>query len=715
MIINSSRYLYGQEGAGGAVGADIDLSLAVGGDLTGAVKTRVIRSPLDFALALSGNLTGEVKTRAVRRPLDFSLNLSGDLAGRRTRITAIGVGLGLSGDLTGAVRLALTIPSPILNEPAANAFSQQCYAARLLGDDVEIPISSAVIEKPKGEIGLRVTMQISKKQLSLVSLDKTYKFEVGVSPQPSSPLVWYTILEDAALDSRTFSRAFSNNAPNDSLSIGLISPVTNRLNKSPNSNIILFDPNKTEVTGEGIDKVFDNNGTLITTQIVSRSGLNLYTILARLRSESGFAAIETNIPNYEITRAEFPFSQTFNAAISPFIGVFKPLIFPVGNVLWILDKTAEIPDEFVPRAIVAETLENLTVSIPPGGVPDGFELTYIDSNSTANFYTTRTEQTTEESGVFGEAQFTRTFITQTIRDWKHTDNPAVVLRSELITKVHATYNNSLALIGRETESFIFDAQGKQKSSTRTVESLVPNLAAGGAVALLTVRSEQQTITYTPDPRNPRRFIQNRIVTAIRGLIAIDAENKYFDEDFKQDFGEANKAGNLAVSMTSEFGPIKTVTESLDSLSNGQYQVRVSTVDHLRNATTNSFSEPRTGDATLSGVGGKSSKKVIWREGVTLSNRSGIPPESFSGGEVPLVFLEPLCQRILQRLADGKHEGGVSVIGFDPSLDRGTFFSLYDRDNSYFGRFITEGLRVTLDNLGVPGQQKVTTEIETSEI
>jgi hypothetical protein len=668
-----------------------------------------------LSLDLSGDLTGTVKRRVVFSPIGLSLGLSGELTGRRAKPTDLHLGLKLAGEMTGSVRLAIVIPAPILNEAAENAFADQCYAARLLGDGVEIKISSAVIEKPKNEIGMRVSANISQKQLSLISLDKNYTFQVGISSSPIVPLTWHTILEDAELDSRTFSRSFSNKAPNDSLSIGLFSPVTNKLNRGPASNIILYDPNKTEVSGDSIEAVYDNNGAAIGTQIVARSGLNLYAVLARLRSESGFSSIQTNIPNYEITRAEFGITQTFNQSVSPFIGVFQPLIFAVGNVLWILDKTAAIPDEFVPRAIVAANLENLSVSIPSGGVPDGFELSYIDSDRTANFYTTRTVTTFEESGIYGEAQYTRTDIVRTFRDWKNTNNPTSVLRTELLSEVHSVYNNSLVLIGRETQSFVFDAQGKQKSSERTVEATVPNLNAGGALALLTVREESQTIVYKPDPKNPRRFVQNRIVTQTRGLIAVDSENKYFDEDFRQDFVEAHKAGNLTVSMTSEFGPVKTVTEALHSLGNGQYQVRVSTVDHVRGTTTNSLSEPKTGDATLSAVGGRSSKKIVWRTGINQSNRSGIPPESFSGGEVPLAILEPLCQRILERRASGKHEGSVSVIGFDPSMDRGVFFSLYDRDNSYFGRYIAAGLRVTLDNLGVPYQQKVSTEIDCEEI
>lgn len=690
MIINRQKFLLGE--SGGASFPPVDLSLDFSGDLSGSLKTKVVRSGLNL-----------------------SVGLNGDLGGARRKPTSINLRAKLTGEMTGAVRLALSIPAPILNEVADNAFADQCYAARLLGDGVEIKISSAVVEKPKNEIGLRVTANVSQKQLAVLALDKQYTFQIGVSASPVVPLTWHTILENAALDSRTFSRAFSNKAPNDSLSIGLFSPVTNKLNRGPKKNIILYDPNKTEMSLEGIEPVCDNHGDLIETELVPRSGLNLKAILARLRVESGFAGIETNIPNYEISRAEFSVNQSFNSSVAPFIGVFQPLIFATGNVLWILDKTAAIPAEFEPRAIVASNLENLSVSIPSGGVPDGFELSYIESDGAANFYTTRVVQNTEESGSFGAPDFTRVETTRTFRDWKNTNDPATVLRTELKTEVNATYDNSLNLIGRETEIFVFDAQGKQKNSTRTVESMVPNLADGGAPALLTVREETQTISYKADPRAPRRFVQNRTVTQVRGLIAVDSENKYFDEDFRQDLTEANKAGNLTASMTSEFGPIKTVTESFTPLGNGQYQIRISTVDHLRNATTNSSSEPKSGDATLSGVGGRSSKKIIWREGLTRDSRPGVPLEPFSGGEVPLVILEPLVQRILKRRATGKHEGNITVIGFDPSMDRGVFFSLYDRDESFFGRYIAAGLRVNLENLGVPGEQKVTTVIDCEEI
>jgi hypothetical protein len=715
MIINSSSNLYGQEGAGGNVSAPIALSLALSGEMAGNVRARVVRRSIALEAGLAGELVGQVRQHVIRRAISLGLNLSGGLTGGTQRLTSINLSLALSGELSGRVALALVIPEPILNETAENAFSSLSYAARLLGDNIEIPITSALIEASKGEIGKKVSCQIAKKQLSLITLDKTYTFQIGIRSSPLSAPEWQTILEDAPLDSRSLSRAWANRSPSDSLSFGAISPFADKLNRYPLVNTILYDPNKTEVSADEIEPLLDNNGDAIQTQAIAVSGLNLYHILERVRAACGFSALETNIPNYEIARADFLITQNYRASVAPFIGVFNPLYFTVSNVLWILDKTAAIPDEFEPRAIVADNVENLTVSIPSGARLDGFEVTYIDSNSAANFYVTRVEQTTEESGTFGDEQFTRTEIVRNFRDWKNTENADVVLRSELISETHSTYDNQLTLIGRTQETHVYDAQGKQKSSQRTVEAQVPNLVDEGTAALLTVRTETQTISYKPDPRNTLRFVQNKIVTQIRGLIAIDSENKYFDEDFKQDFVEANKAGNLTAEMTSEFGPIKTVTETLTSLGNGQYQVRVTTVDHVRNTTTNSLSEPRTGDATLSAVGGRSRKMIVWREGVTQENREGYPIEPVSAGEVPTAFFISLFQRLLERRAEGKQEGSVSVIGFDESLERGVFFTLEDRDESILGRFITEGYRVRLENLADPYNQKVTTEIECSEL
>ncbi|HEX8287171.1 MAG TPA: hypothetical protein VF556_04205, partial [Pyrinomonadaceae bacterium] len=379
---------------------------------------------------------------------------------------------------------------------------------------------------------------------------------------------------------------------------------------------------------------------------------------------------------------------------------------------WFLDKTAAIPESFEPRAVTADEFLNWQESFG-GQILDGLTLVYIDSNS-ANYYEDRLVQTTDETGAFGAANFTRTDTARTFRDHKHTSNPNVVLRSELIKEVVSVYNSSLEMIGRETRNNTFDAQGKPTGASVKIESSVPNLSNNGEPTLQTVKEENQSIFYVSDSKNARRQMQSKILTQTSGLIAVDAANQYFEADFKQDFLEAHKAGNLAAEMTTEFGLIKTVTETLTPLGNNQFVVRTQAIDHLRGAVTRSESEPRTGDAGLNSIGGKSNRLRIWAEGITQATRRGRPIESFNVGELPVKFAKPLAERRLAARNARKASGTISIAGFDESIERGVFFRVLDRAGVSRGVYLAEGYSVSGANLGTP-EQRVTTSIEVSQI
>jgi hypothetical protein len=205
-------------------------------------------------------------------------------------------------------------------------------------------------------------------------------------------------------------------------------------------------------------------------------------------------------------------------------------------------------------------------------------------------------------------------------------------------------------------------------------------------------------------------LQDRQVTQTRGLIATDAENPYFGADFKQDFLEAHKAGNLNVDMTSSFGAIKTVTESLLTLGGGQVQIKVNTVDHVRGTTVNSISEIKTGDVGLNASVPKQRKLVVWREGVDLTAKRGARLAAFNAGDLPFRFALPLVERKLARETDQPDNASIEILGFDESCERGVFFAVEGRGGADLGIYLTEGLNVS-GAYGAP----ITTTIDAGQI
>jgi hypothetical protein len=651
----------------------------------------------------------------VHAPAGFAAEFNGEARGHVRTINGLDLRAEFSGEISGHARLALITPEPVLNEIPADAFTSQHYDARLFDSTgAEIDITSFSVEAPRGAVGKIISVQVAKKDVSLITAAKKYTLQIGKRATARGAVTWYNVLQYAELDSRSFSRGWGANQPADTLSFGAINSLADKLNGYPVSNLIVFDPNRTTISSDDLERVFDTDGILVQTELRRVYGLNLYYLLSLLRKFTGFSSIQTNIPNFELSRADFTITESYRASIAGIIGAFEPVFYTVGDVLWILDKTAAIPDEFEPAAISPDTFSNWQMQMPSAQAIDGFLLSFVDSSSQANTYVDRLVQTSEETGRYGNPDYTRTEINQTFRDWKNTSNLNVVLRSEITREVRSIYNNLLQLIGRETETHTYDAQGKRTNTSRTVEAMVPDLHNDGTPALLTTRRETQTVFYTPDPKNTKRFFQNKTVTQTRGLIAIDSENQYLDEDFKQDFEKAHESGNLLLTMTTEFAPIETVTETLTPLGNNQYQVRVTTFDHLRGKTKNSISEPKTGDATLSGQAGRSRKLLVLREGLTQAARPGKAIENFAVGELPLYFAKPLARRMLARRLAKKQSGTIEIAGFDQSIERGVFFRVLDRNDASFGVFLSEGYSVSGTDLRTVNQ-KIITRIDCSEI
>ena len=616
----------------------------------------------------------------------------------------------VTGGFAPQIRLALSNPPPILNEIAADAFQTQNFRFRLVkNNSIEIPISGFTISGAKGFIGKTVNFELAGKNPALIDKSANYTFQYARLARPKDEPLWKSLFSNAKIESGNLSFSWLN----DSLSFGALEPLADKLNLFPAQTKIFYDPSKTSVDLTSLEKLYDADGIEIPVTTTAKSGLSLYSLFDYLKQKLGFSGVETNIPNYPLTRADFSESQSYMGAIAPFVGVFEPVFFTVGNVLWILDKTAAIPEDFDPRAVTAHNFLNWQESFG-GQILDGLTLEYIDSNS-ANYYVDRIVQTTDEAGTFGNANFTRTDSARTFRDHKHTDNPNIVLRTQLIKEVVKTYNNLLEECGREVRTNTYDAQGKPTNSHIEYHSFVPDLQNNGVRLLQLVKQIDQSIFYTADPRNPRRQFQSKVIEQTSGLLCVDSENQYFEADFKQSYLEADKTGNLTISMTSEFGLIETVIDTLTPLGNNQFIVRRSRTNHLRDgAVTPAESDVKTGDASLKAIGGKQKQLRIWAEGVTQGTRRGKPIEPFNVGELPLKFAKPLAERRLAARNARKARGTISIPGFDESIERGVFFRVLDPAGASRGTFLAEGYTVTGSNLGTANQRTVT-NIEVSEI
>lgn len=585
-------------------------------------------------------------------------------------------------------RLVLAQPPSILNQINENAFTAKTYGGRVKTGSTELPIKRILINAPVGGIGKTVDVELAEKNLALADKNAKHKVEVGKGGNYQNPLTWVTILDNAELNTRSYSKAWLNHQ----LSFGVIAPLSDKLNRYPFSNSIVYDPNKITVSADELEAVPDIEGNQIITNLRPVNVLNLYNLLNIAFVEGcGFGSVETNVPNFEVSRCDFTFTSSYYDSLKPFLGIFETIIFAVGNVLWIIDKTQPIPDDFEPVSISPSKFLNWRQSIPAQKPIDGIVLQYVDSkiNSTAYFDDLEQLPDVVLAGSFGSDDYSYKSIERTWRKYYHADNPTVVLDKVLIRSKETTYKGLTTIINRDTETYTYDAQGKRVASQKVSEKLVPDLNNSGEMSLLITEIENQSIFYKTDRFSPRQMVQDKIITSVTGLIAVDSENKYFDEDFRQPLKDAHKAGNLKSGMTAEEGRIKTTIETFIQLGNGQMQVITESVDFVRNisATAN---DTRIANPNLNSISGKQSKLIIWKEGQSFADHDGNGFDFLTTGEVPLFFAIPLAERLLARREAKFEEGTLEIFGFDESIDRGVYFGVLDDDDNLIGIFICEG-------------------------
>lgn len=387
--------------------------------------------------------------------------------------------------------------------------------------------------------------------------------------------VWKTVLTGGRLEGRTYSMSVNRSVLSFSTSAG-----TEKLNRSPKNNLIVYDPLKTEVSTDEIEAIYTNTGEYIGANKSAINVLSLYKLLnIAFVTGCGFASVKTDIPNYEIARCDFTVTNTYAAAIKQFIGVFEPVFSIDADDKLIIQKTVNpLPEDYEPNEISIDYSPQFTETAEyPSSAIDGYILQYTARVGTT--FVDRTEPSIVEpvgDAVFGDPDFVEQTTIRKYRDWYESGNP-VAVRSELKQETIET-RRAGETVGVETKINLFDALGRSKGYTNTLEARLPDVAADGVPAVLKTKEESQKITLGVNPYAPRQTIIKKIETTKKSLLAIDAENTALDKNgedspYVQDYEKVFDAGNLKTEMTSAFKTLETVTERFRPLPNGQVEVR----------------------------------------------------------------------------------------------------------------------------------------------
>lgn len=582
--------------------------------------------------------------------------------------------------------------------PAAPASKYIEQKARLTVDGSPIPIKSFQYQEPRRAVGANLSVRLARlSDKNSIARNSVIKFEIGT--KRAGVWQWVTKFDSGELTGKDYSIGWATNQPTDTLSIRAAGDLNKRLSRTPATDLIFYNPAKTTLSQTDFEPIYDTSGRAFSTQLAA-ANLSLHYLFDQIFvTRCGFDSVETNIPNYQISRADFGFGSGYLSGIAPLVGMFEPVFFVRGNVLWILDTTAILPAGFpAPRTITPTAYRGLNLSESHQKI-DALLLSFSETDSAFDYFTTRLEQKTEESGTYGTLDFTRLETSRTIREYRKSSAPALVVKTDVRDETKSTYDYQLNLIGRETNQFFFDAFGRQTRVQKRIEGRVPNFALpNNPVQLLTVREETALTVYAAHPFEPRRQFQKSFIRQIRGLIAVDAENEYLDAPFKQDFTDAHRAGNLADGITTEFGPLKTVTETQKPQRDGTVKIETQTVDHVRGIVINPASETRAGDVSLNGSASKQSRVLVFAEDNAVRSTERVEP--FAVGQLPLVFAAPLARRRLKKRQSKTGDVSFDLIGFDETIERGTILTAVGRSAENLGAFLIEGLTVTGDERGI---------------
>lgn len=652
-----------------------------------------------FAFDTNANLTA-----------NFGLTLNADTNPAARYIFGADFETVLNADARIFTQLILKHPAPISDTLPPDSF-YRTVKGRLSANGVEVPFwRRATYNAPRDSLGASFSIDFAKADLSQLPNDANWKFEVGI--WNGTAFIYTIVFDSAKLSTRNLSRSWNSNAPNDSLSFSTLIDINDKFALAPRKNIICFDANKTTVDLKNAEKLYIAGGGVIQNDVRSFNGLSLWQVLSIAFVQGcGFASVKTDLDNYPLTRVDFNISQTYKDAVAPFIGNYKP-IFTVlpGNVLQIKDGTKKTPESFVAFELTADHYSGIGLQKKPRPVSGGYIVQYQSSGEYATYLIRVAAPTVIETGDVFDDNYTKQTITETFVDFYDLYYPEQITQTNLLKRETVITGGNGFTISEQTEEITVDKTGKTLKSLKTekAEVLPDN-------AFKTMRTEEQKYEYQNDISNSRNVILKSIKTTVKAIVSTDSDNQYFGNDFKQEYSEAHRAGNLSDTLTySSFPePVKTITKVFDQIGNGQIRVTETLIDILRdNFPVVTVSETTNGDISINDSFSKARQLVVYRNGVTGTG-NGKPLQSISLGEIPMFFGLQLVDRILENESLQLDEGSAALEGYSPDLQRGLILDVKDRDGSSLGNFLCGGFSYEIERTETG--QRVNTTIELDEL
>lgn len=583
------------------------------------------------------------------------------------------------------------LPSDMLSARRTN------WLARVKVDGVEKQITQAVVDENESNVGQELTIDLAKvADRSAFTSNSVADFGIGKQIAGAwDEATFLTLLDDATTQNKNYTIAGQGaHTANDRVSIALSSAENDKLNKTSEEGLILYDPNRTSISDTDINPVQG-----FTTELVPIAGMKLENVLQELLVDRcGFTDYYTDLPEYDypIQRIDIPMGTRFWDALGPHIAMFYPATRIISDVIHITDTTIEQPADYpapyeVTLAVAKDQL-NLSQEVQK---LDGL---FVHVKSIENNYdfTDFDFQYPSEVNDTSETAFSRIFV----RFWKIVDRilgRIQLVRTELNIEDSVTTRDSVTT---ETSSTVNQFIGGLIAFTRTLgHVLMPDLPGGGASTLRTAYEDRTSITHQTHPfKRLLQFIARRDRRSW-GLIAEDTDNpNVLGEPARLAARIADRSSWMAVGQTYDYGRTETQVETAEPLKDGTVRVITKITDEVKGRKTVLDAQIRAGEIGIAGSASTSEIIPVFAEENTT--RSTQRMDSLNINELPLKYGYPLARRILINRQTVNQNVNFPVIGYDPYLQKGALIAPKDRAGVSLGNYIITGRRITCTRQGL---------------